>query len=373
MRKLRISSAHGSLSFELLLLDGAEPAALAAAVAARAGLRPSDTFYLSAPDDPAAVVPLTTALPDNLLHLCLHLSPHRAVHPPPPAADAAPHAPHAPAAAPPRGLSLPASAPPTPSPPAAVLPPAPSPRATAPSFDLSPPAAAPSFDLSPPAAATAVAPSSSAADSSGAPPPAAGGADPLAAAVSLEIGPPLTQPLLSACASAPVGGEAARASSRRESREGKRPSLLRRLSLVSDGGRLSESEGTKAEVLLEGLERFNRLSTDLANERTLLAWIRTCLAAMRTAFAMLTIREHTTFGVDTLNVAELGMVSFIILSAISGAWRYHKIKSIISLKVPPLSFGRLSLRPLNLLVCLAAAIVAVVIYSGGWLKSGDAP
>ena len=40
--------------------------------------------------------------------------------------------------------------------------------------------------------------------------------------------------------------------------------------------------GAASEQLLEGMERFNRLSTDLANERTLLAWIRTCLAAMRT-------------------------------------------------------------------------------------------
>lgn len=44
---------------------------------------------------------------------------------------------------------------------------------------------------------------------------------------------------------------------------------------------------------LEGLERLSRLTTDLANERTLLAWMRTCLAAIRTLFSYLALSATT--------------------------------------------------------------------------------
>ena len=44
---------------------------------------------------------------------------------------------------------------------------------------------------------------------------------------------------------------------------------------------------------IEGLERLSRLTTDLANERTLLAWIRTCLASIRTLFAYLALSAST--------------------------------------------------------------------------------
>ena len=43
----------------------------------------------------------------------------------------------------------------------------------------------------------------------------------------------------------------------------------------------------------------------------------------------------------------------------------------ISLQVPPISFGRISLRPLNILICIAATIVGLVVWAGGWLPRKD--
>ena len=229
-RRLRVTRADGGPPFQVVLLEGACAASLSASVAGIVGLRPSETFFLSLATDPTAVVPLTSALPDGM-ELAIHRVQHTAV---PPAAASSGKASNA-----------------------------------ASSSRSNPPTAA---GKAPATASPNLMPNSAAAPESGAP-------------------ASLTQPLLAMQLSAPAQADppADLVDSRRDSSETpKRPSsLLRRLSLGAINSEhfatKTADDAKKTEELLDGLARFNRLTTDLANERTLLAWIRTCLAAMRTA------------------------------------------------------------------------------------------
>ena len=121
---------------------------------------------------------------------------------------------------------------------------------------------------------------------------------------------------------------------------------------------------------LEGLERLSRLTTDLANERTLLAWVRTCLAAIRTTFAYLTLTADSAGWKASITATELAMSTLVLASAATGAWRYFKIKDVIMLKIPPAAFGRFTMRPLVALLLVTAVSTAVGIYSQQWIHVG---
>lgn len=117
---------------------------------------------------------------------------------------------------------------------------------------------------------------------------------------------------------------------------------------------------------LEGLERLSRLTTDLANERTLLAWVRTCLAAIRTLFAYLALVAASTGWHAALVAAEMSMATVVIATAISGAYRYFAIKAVVSQKIPPKGFGRFTIRPLVALIIVTAAATSAGVYSQQW-------
>ena len=104
------------------------------------------------------------------------------------------------------------------------------------------------------------------------------------------------------------------------------PPRNRRQSSFGGGGSVTQ---------LEGLERLSRLTTDLANERTLLAWTRTCLAAIRTSFAYLEISALALGWSVGLKITETAMATLVVAAAATGVWRYFKIKSILLQKVPP--------------------------------------
>ena len=133
------------------------------------------------------------------------------------------------------------------------------------------------------------------------------------------------------------------------------------------GNRRSQSFGTAAQrEQLEGLERLSRLTTDLANERTLLAWTRTCLAAIRTCFTYLSLTATEAAWRGVITATEIGMATLVVATAAIGAWRYFKIKDVLAQKLPPREFGRFSMRPLVALIFITAIATTTGVCSQQW-------
>lgn len=124
----------------------------------------------------------------------------------------------------------------------------------------------------------------------------------------------------------------------------------------------------KSETPLQGLERLSRLATELANERTLLAWIRTCLAGIRTLFTHIALSGTSSGWVAFIVFTEVTMAALIIVTSITGATRYYKIKAILSQKIPPQDFGRFSIQPLAAVVITAGIASVTGVLSQGWSK-----
>ncbi len=59
-------------------------------------------------------------------------------------------------------------------------------------------------------------------------------------------------------------------------------------------------------ILISSVQRMSRLTTDLANERNLLAWGRTAMAAVRTALAFLALSGVTEFGDGAVRTVAIG-------------------------------------------------------------------
>lgn len=110
------------------------------------------------------------------------------------------------------------------------------------------------------------------------------------------------------------------------------------------------SSKSKQDTLISSMQRMSRLSTDLANERNLLAWGRTAMAAARTALAFLGLVGLTTFGDVAVYMTSIGFGVIAVWMVVQGAARYKAIKEILMLPEPPVNFDRLSNAPVHIVM-----------------------
>jgi len=139
---------------------------------------------------------------------------------------------------------------------------------------------------------------------------------------------------------------------------GESPKLRRSETVLTNTGM------AEVEEAVANLDRFSRLSTDLANERTLLAWMRTSMAAFRSACCFLSIA-----GGFSYNAARVMMVVACVWSAVSGIRRYQKIKQVTFALVPPKEFGRVSIWWFAFLMVICNVAIATGMVSPYWSKS----
>lgn len=121
----------------------------------------------------------------------------------------------------------------------------------------------------------------------------------------------------------------------------------------------------------DDIDRMTRLNSDLANERTLLAWMRTSLAAVRTTFAFLSLTAVTQTSRDAEFFCEVAMAAVIAMSLIAGTTRYNQIKQAISAANSgdkPKTFRRMSVHWVTGLMSFGVMILLPAIIGRSWTK-----
>lgn len=123
----------------------------------------------------------------------------------------------------------------------------------------------------------------------------------------------------------------------------------------------------KRERFVDALTRLSRLSTDLANERTFLAWIRTALASARTVVSFLGLTGTNEFGRVSVKTCVIGFAVLALLMMLQGTERYKRIKDILLTKDTPAGFARLTTIPINLSLLAILLLVVIVTSSDKWV------
>ncbi|CAE7029660.1 unnamed protein product [Symbiodinium natans] len=129
-----------------------------------------------------------------------------------------------------------------------------------------------------------------------------------------------------------------------------------------------ENFAQQTDEIVTAMERFNRLSTDLANERTLLAWIRTAMAGIRTIFVFYAIEGVSRFWEAGVSMSEILMALLVLILLFTGRARYYAIKELILKRDPPASFGRVSLRYTYLVLGMTTLITTAAVCMRRWSK-----
>eukprot|EP00435_Cladocopium_sp_Y103_P038605 s2511_g10.t1 len=133
----------------------------------------------------------------------------------------------------------------------------------------------------------------------------------------------------------------------------------------------------QTDQLVTAMERFNRLATDLANERTLLAWLRTAMAGIRTIFVFYAMDGVNKFWETSITASEVLMAILVLVLLYTGQARYYAIKemarclALILRKDPPPTFGRISLRYTYLVLALATFTTVMGVCLRRWQKLTD--
>lgn len=118
--------------------------------------------------------------------------------------------------------------------------------------------------------------------------------------------------------------------------------------------------------MFNAVQRMSRLTTDLANERNLLAWGRTALAAARTSLAFLGVGGLSLFGDVSQQIATIAFMVVALVTVMHAVHRYKKIKFILMQPEPPLHFDRLSNVPLYVVLMILLLLALIAIASQQW-------
>lgn len=121
--------------------------------------------------------------------------------------------------------------------------------------------------------------------------------------------------------------------------------------------------------VVKTVDRMSRLSSELANERTLLAWVRTGLAAMRTVFSFFGVAALSAGWLDSVIFAQGAMMTVVLVGSATGTLRYHRVRKALKMADPPEDFGRNSIMWFNSIVIITSVAVAAGIYTQQWDKS----
>jgi uncharacterized membrane protein YidH (DUF202 family) len=123
--------------------------------------------------------------------------------------------------------------------------------------------------------------------------------------------------------------------------------------------------------LVEPVSRMTYLANELANERTLLAWIRTALSMIRTVFAFYAFKGINSFG-DTTHRISLILVTLLAGGTFfQGFWRFSVVVGeILNIDPTRAPLGRPTIKPYMAGLSLLFIIVMVsVLYRGWWVKA----
>jgi uncharacterized membrane protein YidH (DUF202 family) len=109
---------------------------------------------------------------------------------------------------------------------------------------------------------------------------------------------------------------------------------------------------------------------ELSNERTLLAWVRTVLAIMRTAFATLGVKGTDSFWKMVQMLAVELMVLLMVVAAVSALYRYYRLNKVLGFKEIPTSFSGQNkmVFPFNITLVLSVATVTTAVLLHGFVK-----
>jgi len=130
----------------------------------------------------------------------------------------------------------------------------------------------------------------------------------------------------------------------------------------------TRAETHAIEEAVASVDRLSRLASDLANERTLLAWVRTGLAAIRTCFTYLGVAAISA-GMDwTVYATAIAMTTVVLFAAFTGALRYRSVRLALMTPGAPPAFHRGSLQYFYGFVVVAALATAMGMYTQAWGK-----
>jgi len=133
-----------------------------------------------------------------------------------------------------------------------------------------------------------------------------------------------------------------------------------------DGTTSSKNRGEKA---IGQILAYNMLGTDLANERTLLAWVRTILATIRTIFAYQKLFPGD--GIPrtddpTLLAASLMIATLLLMMSVYASHRYYSVLTMLRSEDKQETYEKWTLWPMIGVAVSLSFLTGIATYADTW-------